>query len=181
MNSIAPILKTVVLATIVFFAATLPIADVRSAANPQSPSCAAPEYHQFDFWLGDWDSFDVGGTTKVARLRVDSILDGCVLLENYEGADGHKGQSFSIYDASRKVWHQTWVTNRGELLMIEGAKQGDAMTLSGSDRTKEGAERLVRGVWKPENGGVRETAVTSTDGGKTWTPWFDIIFQPHKP
>ena len=181
MNSIAPLLKTVLLATIVFFAVTLPTADVRSAAAPQSPSCSAPEYHQFDFWLGDWDAFDFGGTTKVARLRVDSILDGCVLLENYEGADGHKGQSFSIYDASRKVWHQTWVTNRGELLMIEGAKQGDAMILSGSDRTKDGAERHVRGVWKPENGGVRETAVRSTDGGKTWTPWFDIIFQPHKP
>jgi hypothetical protein len=32
----------------------------------------------------------------------------------------HKGQSFTIYDVARDVWHQTWVTNRGELLEIEG-------------------------------------------------------------
>jgi hypothetical protein len=37
---------------------------------------------------------------------------------------------------------------------------------------------IVRGVWKPENGGVRETAVTSSDGGKTWKPWFDLVFRP---
>jgi hypothetical protein len=26
----------------------------------------------------------------------------------------------------------------------------------------------------------RETADRSTDGGKTWTPWFDIVFRPHR-
>lgn len=35
-----------------------------------------------------------------------------------------------------------------------------------------------RGVWKPEKGGVRESAVTSADGGKTWEPWFDLMFRP---
>ncbi len=25
---------------------------------------------------------------------------------------------------------------------------------------------------------VRETAVTSTDKGKTWKPWFDLVFRP---
>jgi ketosteroid isomerase-like protein len=29
------------------------------------------------------------------------------------------------------------------------------------------------------SGGVRETAVTSTDGGKSWKPWFDLVFRPH--
>jgi hypothetical protein len=48
------------------------------------------------------------------------------------------------------------------------------MVLSGEDRTKHAQ---VRGEWKPENGNVRETAVTSTDGGKTWKPWFDLVFR----
>jgi len=148
-------------------------------SRPHS-SCSAAEYRQFDFWLGDWDAFDIGGTTPVARVRVDGLLEGCVLRENYEGVDGHKGQSLSIYDSSRRVWHQSWVTNRGELLTIEGKFQGGEMVLSGADRTAEGKPRLVRGIWKAEGGGVRETAVTSTDGGKTWTPWFDLVFRPHK-
>ncbi|MGA7930169.1 MAG: nuclear transport factor 2 family protein [Candidatus Sulfotelmatobacter sp.] len=92
--------------------------------------------------------------------------------------DGHKGQSFSIYDTSRRIWHQSWVTNRGEMLVIEGGLQAREMVLSGVDHTVDGKERHVRGTWKPVNGGVRETAVSSTDGGRTWKPWFDLIFRP---
>jgi hypothetical protein len=91
---------------------------------------------------------------------------------------GEHGQSFTIYDASRKVWHQTWVTNQGVLLVIEGGMHGNEIVLSGRDRTTDGKTRYVRGTWKPVSGGVREVAVTSIDGGKTWTPWFDIIFRP---
>jgi hypothetical protein len=151
------------------------------AASAKPVTCVKPEYRQFDFWIGDWDAFDVDNpTTKVARTRVDLILDGCVLQENYEGADGHKGQSFSIYDASRKVWHQSWVTNRGQLLVIEGKFEAGEMVLSGVDHAAAG-QPLVRGVWKPVNGAVRETAMTSTVGGKNWKPWFDLVFRPHKP
>ncbi len=154
-----------------------------SAEESAKPaSCAGPEYRQFDFWVGDWDAFDVDNPDKVvARNHVDRILDGCVLLEDYQGANGSHGQSFTIYDASRKVWHQTWVTNRGQLLTIEGKMQAGEMVLSGADLTADGKERHVRGVWKPVNGVVRETAVTSTDGGKTWEPWFDLWFRAHKP
>jgi len=151
-----------------------------SIATPQRAFCIIAEYRQFDFWVGDWDAFDVGGSSPVARVRVDSLLDGCVLRENYEGADGHKGQSLSIYDSSRKVWHQSWVTNRGELLIIEGNFETGQMVLSGADRTADGKERRVRGIWKPDGAEVRESAVTSTDGGKSWTPWFDLVFRPHK-
>jgi hypothetical protein len=171
---------------VVFFArvesnATRPVSS--SAAPAESPklaACTAPEYRQFDFWAGDWDAFDFGNpTTKVARTQVDLILDGCVLRENYQATDGHQGQSFSIYDAARKVWHQTWVTNRGQLLVIEGTFEAGEMVLTGIDHAAA-EPTLVRGTWKPVSGGVREIGVTSTDGGKTWKPWFDLVFRPHK-
>lgn len=142
-------------------------------------ACSAPEYRQFDFWIGDWDAFDADNPDKaVARNQVDSILGGCVLREDYQGTSGAEGRSFSIYDASRKVWHQTWVTNRGVLLVIEGSYQNGEMVLSGADPARGG--QIVRGIWKPVEGGVRETAALSADGGKTWKPWFDITFRPHK-
>jgi ketosteroid isomerase-like protein len=140
--------------------------------------CSSPEHHQFDFWVGDWDAFDVGNDkTPSAHVRVDRILDGCVLREDYQDPKGLKGQSFTIYDAARKLWHQSWVTNRGNLLVIEGKLEGDQIVLNGTDNSK-GKPTLVRGLWKPVSGGVRETAVTSADNGKTWKPWFDIIFRP---
>ena len=138
-------------------------------------------YRQFDFWIGDWDAFDVDNPGKVvARTQVTRILDGCVLLEDYQGVDGHFGQSFTIYDSSRSRWHQTWVTNQGTLLVIEGGFEDGKMVLRGADRTKD-KTRQVRGVWKAVPDGVQETAVISTDGGKTWTQWFDLIFRSHKP
>ncbi|HMD09607.1 MAG TPA: nuclear transport factor 2 family protein [Candidatus Acidoferrum sp.] len=141
--------------------------------------CSGPEYRQLDFWLGDWDTLEAGKAEVVARTRVDRILDGCVLREDYESAIGLKGQSFSLYDASRRIWHQSWATNKGRLLTIEGRLEDGAMVLAGTERAADGAERLVRGTWKPISGGVRETAVTSLDAGKTWQPWFDLVFRPH--
>jgi hypothetical protein len=33
----------------------------------------------------------------------------------------------------------------------------------------------------PVEGGVREIGITSIDNGKTWQPWFDLMFRPHQP
>jgi len=149
-------------------------------ADPGSDlaACVAPEHHQFDFWAGDWDVSDVSKPDSIkARARVERILDGCALHELYEGSSGLTGESFSIYDASRRVWHQSWVTNRGQLLMIEGGMDGNRMILTGTDHTAGGAGVLLRGIWVPIADGVRETAETSSDGGRTWLPLFDLLFR----
>lgn len=152
-----------------------------SAQIAKRNSCTTPEYRQLDFWIGDWDTFELNDPGKViARTRVESILDGCALREVYEQGDGLRGESFTIYDASRQVWHQSWVTNRGQLLTLEGGIKDDRMILIGNDRAVDGKARLVRGVWARVEGGVRETAETSGDGGQTWKPLFDIVFRPHK-
>lgn len=148
---------------------------------PAAAGCQGPEYRQFDFWVGDWDAFDVGDPkTKVARARVDLILDGCVLREDYQATNGLRGQSFSIYDASRKVWHQSWVTNRGKLLVIEGKFRDGEMVLSGVENTTDGKTKQVRGTWKAVAEGVRETAFVSTNDGKDWELWFDLVFRKHQ-
>jgi hypothetical protein len=183
MSEMASWLRAFGFCIVVLFARTGGPAAHRAAVadSAKKAYCTAPEYRQFNFWVGDWDAYDVDKpNVPVARNCVDLILDGCVLREDYRDTTGHHGQSFSIYDSSRKVWHQTWVTNRGELLVIEGTFEAGKMILEGVDHP-DGTERHVRGVWKPVPEGVRETAVTSTDGGKTWKPWFDIIFRPHKP
>jgi hypothetical protein len=167
--------KISIFAVVILLAGNIVPECVVVAESPSPPHCAAPAYRQFDFWVGDWDVFDVGSPVQVAHAQVDLILDGCVLREDYHGTDGHKGQSFTIYDAARNVWHQTWVTNRGELLEIEGKLDAGVMVLTGEDHAKH---TLVRGWWKPVNGEVRETAATSTDDGKTWKPWFDLVFRP---
>lgn len=149
------------------------------ATGAGAAHCQDAAYHQFDFWLGDWDTFDSDAPAKpsVARNHVDAILDGCALRETYEQADGLSGQSLTIYDAGRKLWHQTWVTNRGQLLVMEGPQQGKRIVLSGIDRQHQDAP--IRVSWEPVADGVREIATTSHDHGKSWQPVFDIVFRKH--
>jgi ketosteroid isomerase-like protein len=164
---------------ILFLALTLlPLIEAaENSSDRGTPQCSSPEHHQFDFWAGDWDVYDRDNPkVRSAHVRVDRILGGCVLHETYEDPTGHHGESFSIYDAARKVWHQTWVTNRGELLVIEGKFESGAMNLNGTDYAKNVE---VRGTWKQEDGGVRETAYYVSDAGRTRKLWFDLMFRPH--
>jgi hypothetical protein len=146
-------------------------------AQSSAPVCTAAEYHQFDFWVGDWEVLDAG--KPVAHVVVDKILGGCVVRERYSEPKGYEGQSFNIYDAGQHYWRQNWMTNRGKFLEIRGNLEGGNMVLSGTDYDSA-PPRLVRGTWKPVKGGVEETAITSTDGGKTWTTWFDLFFRPFR-
>lgn len=159
-------------------AAFLLAAKASGARVPEPPRCSAPEYRQLDFWLGDWDVFDAGDSKPSMRIQVEKILDGCALRESYKDVNGMVGESFNIYDASRKVWHQTWVTNRGALLVLEGGMENGRMVLRATETTKDGPVQW-RAFWIPQGAEVRETAETSSDGGKTWKPKFDIIFRKH--
>lgn len=154
--------------------------DVRATAP--SAQCADAAHRQFDFWLGDWDTFRIGKTNgpSVARNQVTSILGGCVLHEVYTRTDGYTGESFTIYDNARKRWHQSWVSNEGEWLVVEGVRQGKQIVLTGSTTDDKG-ETLHRVSWEHVSDGVRETATQSRDGGKTWQADFDIVFRRRQP
>jgi len=157
--------------------------QAQNTAGGRPPaSCTGAEYRQLDFWLGDWDVYEVTDSTQiVARNRVTRILGGCVLRELYEQKNGMVGESYSLWDAARGVWHQSWVTNRGTLLLLDGQLNGDRLVLTGPDKVPDGRPALIRGIWWAEGRDVREKADRSTDGGKTWTPLFDIVFRPHRP
>ena len=74
-----------------------------SAPAPAAP-CDAPEYRQFDFWLGEW--VVKGPAGKVAGInRIVSEYGGCVLHEHYVTGRGYSGESLNTYDAGRKLWH----------------------------------------------------------------------------
>lgn len=151
------------------------------AQTPKPKPCTAAIYRQFDFWLGDWDGFEwTDQKTVEARVHVDQMLDGCAVREVYDQNDGLHGESTTSYDAVRQVWHHSWITNYGQLMELDGKMTGDRMLLTGVDHRSDGTVRLVRDVWVPVEGGVRETAEFSTDEGKTWKPLFDMVFRPHK-
>jgi hypothetical protein len=152
------------------------LATMASGAAP----CGKPEFRQFDFFVGNWDTYDMAAPTKlVARNHVTTILGGCVVREFYEQTDGLVGESFSLYDSTSGNWHQSWVTNRGGLLLLDGGMEGARMVLTAHEKAADGSSSLLRGIWWREGATVREKAERSTDGGKTWSPVFDIVFRRH--
>lgn len=151
-------------------------------ASSATPGCEGRQYHQLDFWLGSWKVYDDDGKGPyVAKDDVISTLKGCVVMERYQGTNGHEGQGFFAYDASRQLWHQTWMPDSGHLLVIEGRFKGSVLTMSGSNLDDHGKRVWYRGVWTPQSGGVRQTAVTSKDGGRSWQPAWDILFVRTRP
>lgn len=158
---------------------TAPVAAAPLATTLTSAHCSTEEYHQLDFWIGDWDTFemDVPGGPSVARARVEPIAQGCAIHELYEQVDGLVGDSILSYDPVRKQWQQTWVTNRGSIMMLWGNFKGGALILEGEVHLRDGNSVMQRISWKAQDDGVRESAVLSKDGGKTWTSAFDVLFR----
>ena len=136
------------------------------------PPCGAPEHRQFDFWVGEWQVRKPDGAVAGVN-RITSEYGGCVIHERYDTGKGYTGESLNVYDASRKVWHQTWVDNSGLLLTLEGRWDGKSMILEGQAPRQDGSMAKQRITWTPSaDGGLRQLWETAGSDG-SWTVAFD--------
>ncbi len=146
-------------------------------AAPAPKPCAAPEHRQFDFWLGEWDVTEkrkAAGTNRITR-----ILDGCAVREEWAGASGTHGTSLNMWDAAARRWRQTWVDDKGNVLLLTGGRKGNRMLLEGEAPGDGGALLRHRITWSPLPGGhVRQLWDSTKDGGKTWEVVFDGDYAP---
>jgi hypothetical protein len=141
------------------------------AATPPAP-CASPEHRQFDFWLGDWQVHKPDGGFAGFN-RITSEYRGCVLHERYATGRGYSGESLNVYDATRGIWHQTWVDDTGLLLTLEGRWNGKSMVLEGVAPGAGGAMAKQRITWTPNADGSVRQLWESADSKGAWTVAFD--------
>jgi hypothetical protein len=144
-------------------------------AQEAAPPCSTPDFRQFDFWIGEWEVFRPDGQ-RAGHNTITAVMNGCVLTESYDGSGGYHGESFNIFDASRGVWHQTWVDNGGTLLRLEGGLEGDRMILGGETVGADGTVTRHRISWSRVDGDpdrVRQLWESSSDAGETWSVTFD--------
>jgi len=160
------------------------IAAMHAAGAAQSPApapCAAPVHHQFDFWIGSWSVTEKG--KPAGSNRIDRLLGGCALLENWVGVEGSRGHSLNFYDPRRGVWQQTWVDNSAGALNLTGQFGDGRMVLTGvSTDAKTHASRLDRIAWTLNpDGSVRQLWDQSQDAGRTWKLVFDGLYTRKSP
>ena len=149
--------------------------------TPKPKPCSAPEYRQFDFWVGEWDVWTEnlrkkGGPPSQSRITI--VEGGCVVQEEYSNdASNYSGRSLNYYDKNDGMWHQSWIDNGGNPILQVGGMKGDSMVLD-SPGIDGAVDRIT---WTPmAKGTVRQHWTRSKDDGKTWTTIFDGMYHPKK-
>lgn len=152
-----------------------------TAADRNARPCLyAPEYRQLDFWIGEWDVTLRGSppATPPSSSSIQSILDGCVILESWQ-SNGYAGRSFNQYDAAARKWRQFWVDSQGGYLTFEGeAREGNLYYVG--ETPAQGATPATKHkltFFRQGTDEVRQLWEQSVDGGATWTVAFDGIYR----
>lgn len=139
-------------------------------------SHSAPAAELFDFWLGDWTVrwTNANGTQGSARNRIQKILDGRVIEEQFEqDAAGAppllKGRSLTVLDGGG-VWRQAWADNQGGYFNFVGGSEGETRFFA--TEFKQVGEQLKGQRMRFYD--IRPTGFVwdwegSDDGGKHWT------------
>jgi len=98
--------------------------------------------NQFDFWLGECDV--TWGEEGKGTNRIERILDGKIIQENFSAPDLH-GMSVSSHDPGRGLWCQTWGGSNGSYLEFTGKFEEERMVLRRNAivRGKAGKQRMV--------------------------------------
>jgi hypothetical protein len=146
-------------------------------ATPEGPPrCDAPQYRQFDFWVGDWDVTVKGKAAGTNSITVEE--SGCLIHEHWSGAGGLTGQSFNFYNREDDKWHQVWVSSGGDVLNLAGRYADGVLTYQGVTREPDGRQVDHRLSFHANpDGTVRQRWETSSGGGSTWTTVFDGLYR----
>jgi len=149
------------------------LAQTAAAAPVATPApCAAPEYHQLDFWVGRWDVYPTGKDKLVAHSLIEKVY-GCGIRENWMPLSNQPGGSLSTYVPAEKHWEQFWIDSSGSRAQFAGGWNGSAMVITG----KWGGPLVRMSYSKNADGSVRQFGEQSTDDGKTWKPSFDFTYR----
>ena len=92
--------------TIVLFLCIIPL--LSNAQQPLKLPCSDLVYRQFDFWIGEWEAYNLKGQ-KAGDSKIELILDSCIILENWTSTSVIKGlryagKSYNTYNTATKKW-----------------------------------------------------------------------------
>lgn len=146
-------------------------------ASRSLPADRGPKATQLDFWIGEWEVYDMSksfvGTSVITRDPEDNVF-----LEKFKGDSKPSGTGVSFYDAEEGVWKQAWVGSTGESTHYSGEYLDGKLRLMSQVSLHEDQELWRRITVAPlPNQSVRQTIETSLDRGMTWETQFDGIYE----
>ena len=159
-------------------------AEIRATAERNARPCDFDaRYRQFDFWIGEWDVAPTAGPANppVGASSIQRILSGCIIFENWTGANGYSGKSFNLFNSATNKWEQIWVDSVGGMVKFEGEFQDGVLHYYAENpgpnntRVRRHLQFIPQG---PDQ--VRQFSQQSSDNGKTWTVEYDLTYRRKK-
>ena len=150
--------------------------------SPNPHPCEAPEFAQFDFWLGDWDVTSTAKGIARGASHISKEMGGCVVWENWTSAGSpYFGKSYNTYNVNLKRWEQYWVDNFAGVMFFHGNLKDSVMDYWTDDVPQPDGTMLRRHLqfFNLAPGKVRQFSQGSTDGGKTWKVEYDLTYTKH--
>ena len=160
-------MKTLYLLIVLFLTASM-------NTSAQSSACQSPAHRAMDYWVGDWTVKNPQGQV-VGENRIEIILGGCALLENWTGASASRGRSLNYYNAKDEVWEQKWIDNFGQPLEFKGEVINSSIAYKGQSYSRQLEKDVMNEmtISKISDNEVRQIWKISSDEGETWQVVFD--------
>jgi hypothetical protein len=153
-------------------------------------ACAAPEFRQLDFWIGDWDIVvharkapdSEAWADAPGRQHIERVLGGCAISETFSATGpgpAWAGRSYSSWQPKLGKWRQTWVDDSGGYLLFEGGVEAGTMALYGEPRNlPDGTLVQMRMIWLDVSAdALRWEWQRTSDAGKSWRAMMTIDYK----
>jgi hypothetical protein len=113
---------------------------------------------------------------------VQTVSNGCALLENWSDLNGGSGKSLNAFNPATGMWQQFWVGSGGAVTEYRRSERGDgAITFFAEGLAPNGSRTELRLRFsRLPDGSVRQLAERSLDGGKAWTTSYDFRYRPKR-
>ena len=149
-----------------------------SAEKPDQTPCSAPEFRQWDFWLGTWRVTDPKGIFQGSNV-ISRAPSGCGLIENWHSAGGGRGISLNGYDSVRKTWTQLWISPDSVIRLEGKLNERGALPMEGTiSYNDKPIEHPFRGTWTPlSDGSVKQEFYEFDPATGKWEEWFIGIYR----
>lgn len=163
------------------------LTSVQSNSLAAQHPCSAPVFHQFDFWIGEWEAFGPKGI-KAGDSKITAILDSCIILEEWTSASltqglRYAGKSYNKYNPATRQWQQTWVDNTGSSTeYLKGRHENGKMIFETNPFPYKKDTMAIRRLTFYDLGPdkVRQHGELSLDKGNTWVNEYDLEYRRKK-
>ena len=144
------------------------------------PCLTRAESRRFDFWVGEWEVTNAQGQ-PAGQSSVQRLLEGCALYENWTDLQGGGGKSLNSYNTDVKQWQQFWTDQYGRVTEYRESEWVDGSLRFTAKQIMPKGPAVLHMTFTPVNADVvRQFGEMSVDGGKSWTPTFDLYYYRKK-